>query len=215
MTLDVSENDSIDSWLGYTFGDDAVTGSSPLKGRVSEPTCVGLDVGGVRWMFSSIDHMLGFREEPFMKDALDSRATSRESSAVAEGEELDWTRCCISLVRVVASGSVEPTGGPSIEPDATTGMGLWCSRRWHEVYNCYLASKHQSMSLSNGEGAWSNRSAKKRLVYSVSVTDHYGVHPYKLLWCSALSHRYFCTIKTQPRKFSQFLIPLAKMLVFM
>ena len=49
--------------------------------------------------------MLGFKEEPFMTEALDSRATSRESSALAEG---DWTRCCISLVSDVASsGSVE------------------------------------------------------------------------------------------------------------
>ena len=31
-------------------------------------------------MFYSIDHMLGFKEEPFMTEALDSRATSRESS---------------------------------------------------------------------------------------------------------------------------------------
>ena len=32
MMLDVSENESFDSWLGYTFGDD--DGSSSLKGRV-------------------------------------------------------------------------------------------------------------------------------------------------------------------------------------
>ena len=32
MILDVSENESFDSWLGYTFGDD--DGSSSLKGRV-------------------------------------------------------------------------------------------------------------------------------------------------------------------------------------
>ena len=32
MILDVSENDSFDSWLGYTFGDDAVGGSSSFKG---------------------------------------------------------------------------------------------------------------------------------------------------------------------------------------
>ena len=127
--LDVSENDSFDNWLGHTAG------SSSLKGRVSDPTSVGLDVGfefgaaGVRWMFSSIDHMLGFREEPFMKEALESRATSRESSGVAGG---DWTICCISLVIDEASGS---TGGTS-DPDASTGMGLWGSRCWHEVYSC-------------------------------------------------------------------------------
>ena len=96
MILDVSENESFNSWLGYTFGDAAAAaaGSSSLKGRLSDPTCVGLKVefefGGARWMFSSIDHMLGFREEPFMTEALDRRATSRESSALAEG---DWTRC--------------------------------------------------------------------------------------------------------------------------
>ena len=72
-------------------------------------------------MFSSIDRMLGFREEPFMTETLDSRATSRESSALAEG---DWTRCCISLVRDVASsGSVEPTGGTR-DPNSSTGMGF-------------------------------------------------------------------------------------------
>ena len=97
MILDVSENDSSNSWLGYTFGDDAVARSSSLKD--SKPTCVGLDVGfefgeGVRLMFSSIDHMLGFIEEPFMKEALDRRATRRESRDVreAEGRGLDWTR---------------------------------------------------------------------------------------------------------------------------
>ena len=143
MILDVSENESFESWLGYTFGDDAVSGWSPFKGRVSEPTCVGLDVGfeqGVRWTFSSIDHILGFREEPFMKEALDSRATSRESSGVVEGRGLDWTRCCISLARVVASGSL---GGTRVsnDPDASTGMGLWGSRRWHEVYTCHTGVK--------------------------------------------------------------------------
>ena len=64
--------------------------------------------------------MLGFKEEPFMTEALDSRATSRESSALAG----DWMRCCISLVRDVASsGSVEPTGGTR-DPDTSTGMGF-------------------------------------------------------------------------------------------
>ena len=73
MILDVSENatldnDSFDSWLGYTFDDDAVvgSGSSPFNGWISEPTCVGLDsdrIGEVRWMFSRIDHKLGFRDE--------------------------------------------------------------------------------------------------------------------------------------------------------
>ena len=38
MILDVSENESFDSWLGYTFGDDAAGGSSSLKGRVSDLT---------------------------------------------------------------------------------------------------------------------------------------------------------------------------------
>ena len=113
MILDVSENESFDSWLGYTFGDDA--GSSSLKGRLSDPTCVGLKVefefGGARWMFSSIDHMLGIREEPFMTEALDSRATSRESSALAE---VDWTRCCISLVRDVLLVQWNRLVGPGI-----------------------------------------------------------------------------------------------------
>ena len=36
-------------------------------------------------MFTSIDHMLGFKEEPFMTETLDSRATRRESSALTEG----------------------------------------------------------------------------------------------------------------------------------
>ena len=36
LILDVSENESFDSWLGYTFGDDA--DSSSLKGKVSDPT---------------------------------------------------------------------------------------------------------------------------------------------------------------------------------
>jgi hypothetical protein len=36
-----------------------------------------------------------------------------------------------------------------------------------------------------------------------------------LLWCCALSHRYFCTTKTQLREIIGFLIPLAKMLVLM
>jgi hypothetical protein len=35
------------------------------------------------------------------------------------------------------------------------------------------------------------------------------------LWCCALSHRYFCTTKTQLREIIGFLIPLAKMLVLM
>ena len=34
------------------------------------------------------------------------------------------------------------------------------------------------------------------------------------LWCSALSHRYFCITKTEPGKMVQFLIPLAKMHAF-
>ena len=39
MILDVSENDSFDSWLGYMpDDDDAFAGSSPFKGRASEPT---------------------------------------------------------------------------------------------------------------------------------------------------------------------------------
>jgi hypothetical protein len=137
MMLDVSENarlveDSFDSWLGYMFlKDDAVVGSSSL-GRVSEPTCVGLvAVDGfkcefseeeVRWMFSRILHMLGFREEPFMKETLDRRAMSRESLIwgcwVKSGGGREWTRCWISLARVVASGSLKPSGG--------TCMGLEC-----------------------------------------------------------------------------------------
>ena len=68
--------------------------------------------------------MLGFREEPFMTEALDSRATSLESSALAEGDWSHWTRCCISLVRDAASSSsVEPTGGTR-DPDSSTGTGF-------------------------------------------------------------------------------------------
>ena len=40
-----------------------------------------------------------------------------------------------------------------------------------------------------------------------NVCDH--------LWCCVLSHRYFCTTKTQLREIIGFLIPLAKMLVLM
>ena len=54
--------------------------------------------------------MLGIREEPFMTEALDSRATSRESSALAEG---DW-RCCISLVRDVLLVQWNRLVGPGI-----------------------------------------------------------------------------------------------------
>ena len=133
MMLEVLENDSSDIWLGYIFGDDAVASLSPLKG--SKPIFVGLDVefdfgAGVRLMFSSIDHMLSFKEEPFMKEALDRRATRRESSVVlvAEGRELDWMKRCISLARAVTSGSLEPTSGTRLstcsDPDASTGTSM-------------------------------------------------------------------------------------------
>ena len=102
-------------------------------------------------MFSSIDHMLGFKEEPFIKEALDSRATRRESSVVAEGRELDWTRCCISLARDVASGSMEPTGGTRVSGEPDASIGVWGSRHWHEVYTSHQVSKHQPKSMR----AWS------------------------------------------------------------
>jgi hypothetical protein len=85
MMLDVSddttlEDKSFDSWLGD---------SSSFNGRISESTCVGLVVvefkcwfgEEVRRMFSRTLHILGFpfRDEPFMKETLYSRAISRES----------------------------------------------------------------------------------------------------------------------------------------
>lgn len=96
-----------------------------------------------------------------MKGPLDSRATSRESSAVAGGLEVE---CCISPARVVASGSLEPTGGTSVsnDPDASTGMSLWDSRLWHEVYTCHLATKHQAQVKAHG--------VRKR-----HSTDYHGV----------------------------------------
>ena len=70
--------------------------------------------------------MLGFKEEPFITEALDSRTTSLESSALAEGGWSHWTRCCISLVRDAASSSsVEPTvNGGTRDPDSSTGTGF-------------------------------------------------------------------------------------------
>ena len=77
--------------------------------------------------------MLVFREEPFMKEALDSRAMRRESSVVAGGRE--WTSCWISLARVIASSSLEPSGsnGVSIcdDADVSISMGLWGTPHWH------------------------------------------------------------------------------------
>jgi hypothetical protein len=36
-----------------------------------------------------------------------------------------------------------------------------------------------------------------------------------ILWCSALSHHYFCTAETLPVKKARYLIPLANMLLLM
>jgi hypothetical protein len=156
MILDVSENatldnDSFDSWLGYTFDDDAVvgSGSSRFNGWISEPTCVGLDsdrFGEVRRIFSRIVHMLGLREEPFMKEALDSRAMSRESSVVAGGRE--WTRCWISF----AKAALEPS--TCSDPD----MRLWRFKHSH-------AFIHLSSGQSASKRRRSNRSPKS-LVHS-------------------------------------------------
>ena len=50
---------------------------------------VGFGFGGeARWVFSRILHILGspFRDEPFMKEAFDSRDMSRESWTWGGGE---------------------------------------------------------------------------------------------------------------------------------
>ena len=83
---------------------------------MDESKCEGAEfwfgIGEVRWKFSRMLHILGFlsREEPFMKEGLDSRAMSRESGCW-EPSAVEWTMCRISLARVAASGSLEPSGG--------------------------------------------------------------------------------------------------------
>ena len=70
--------------------------------------------------------MLGFIEEPFIKEAFDSRAMSRESFVGAGG--LEWTRWWISLAREVASGS---SGGTRVSICSEPDIVLWKSRRLH------------------------------------------------------------------------------------
>ena len=102
-------------------------------------------------MFSRIDHKLGFRDEPFMKEALDSRAMSRGSSVVAGGRE--WTRCWISLARAVASGSQEPSGSPRVptctDLDASTSMGLWRFQHWQHAFIPSPAVKARQSGVRN------------------------------------------------------------------
>ena len=90
-------------------------------------------IGEARWMFSRMPHILGIlsREEPFMKEALDSRAMSRESDCW----EPSVAMCRISLARVAASGSLESSGGTRVSTcsDSDAFFPKICMERGSQV----------------------------------------------------------------------------------